>query len=488
MKAKLNQPIVQKFLISALVLFFLSPIFIILFYFKVNFDLSSADFIFAFKNSAIQSLTAAAVCVLAAVAIVPGLAEVQNRWIRHTMNAALLPSMLPSLFTILIVFSFFRSFPFGHLGIVLIFFVTYFGMSTLILYNAYLALVNKYAHVIQIYNISILNRYLKVYLPELKKDILNVFLIIVLGCFSSLSVPLLAGGGHSVNVEMLIYESIYINGQWGTASLMAMIQMSIMFVLGLYLHKTSQFISLTPSTVTRNTKTNNLSFTLLCFYIGFYIFGYLYQVIKAFMTVKWSDLYFFDFLSALSHSFLLAGMAIVIFLVISTILFYLKFQKARSDFLMYFLLPSTTVVGLSLYLFFAESVMVVADIFKVALGLNLIYSLALYKSYVYPQISNIQSQLDVAKIYGISFKDSLKYIMIPQLKKSLFICISILVIFSFCEFALVKAAGAQTLFAGVYIERLITSYHLDHGFIYSFVVLVLVFSFFNITRFIRVDD
>ena len=122
------------------------------------------------------------------------------------------------------------------------------------------------------------------------------------------------------------------------------------------------------------------------------------------------------------------------------------------------------------------------EVLKVSLGLNLIYCLALYKSYVQPQFTSIQSQLDVCRIYGLNFDSALKQVILPQLRKPLVICSNILFIFSFCEFALMKAAGSQSLFSGVFIERLISTYRLEQGFIYSFIVLGLVFLFFHITR------
>lgn len=479
MKANLN-----RFIIFALTVFFLSPIFIIFYYFKLNFDISIPDLFQALKNSVIQSSITALLCIVISLAIVPGLAITKSQWIK----VGVLPSMLPSIFTILIVFSFFKDFPFGSIGIILIFFVTYFGLSTLILYNSYLVLVNRYSHLIQIYNISTFDQYVKIYIPGLSKDIVNVFLIIGLGCFSSLSVPLLAGGGKNINIEILIYESIFINGQWATASLVAMIQMCVMFLLGAYLNQVIYVDSNRISAVNTHIKTMNVSTFIFGSYLGIYIFGYLFQVIRSVIKINVNDFYFSNFFSALAHSFLLAILTILVFLTIAIALFRLEYARSRSQFLMYFLLPSSTVVGLALYLLFPENTFLSTNAFKIAIGLNIIYSLALYKSYIYPALMSIRSQLDLSQIYGLSFFESLRKIVFPQLKEPLILCATILMISSFCEFALIKAAGSQTLFAGVFIERLISTYRLEQGFIYSFIVLILVFSFYKMARFFSVKD
>jgi len=314
--------------------------------------------------------------------------------------------------------------------------------------------------------------------------LINIFLIIVLGCFSSLSVPLLAGGGRGANVELLIYESIYINGQWATASLVAIIQILFMLGLGFYLNQKSNIGSSQVTSEVHHHKKINLSFILFSLYIASYILGYVFQVVKSLLKVNYQQLYFNEFTTALSNSLLLSIFSISLFFILVTTIIYLNYIKARSQLIMYFLLPSSTVVGFSLYLLFAEKSSLTMEVLKVSLGLNLIYCLALYKSYIQPQFSSIQSQLDVSRIYGLSFTTAFKQVVLPQLKKSFFISGNILFIFSFCEFALIKAAGSQSLFSGVFIERLISTYRLEQGFIYSFIVLCLVFIFFQITRFL----
>ncbi len=472
-----------KLLTSLLLIFFLGPVVIILYYFKINLDFPIDDFILAFKNSLIQSLATAGICLLGSVLLVPGLSRVKNKWFASIMAASLLPSLLPSIFTILIIFSYFKTFPFGHTGIILIFTMTYFGFSTVALYRAYQALVNRYAGVIDIYNVSWWDRYLKIYLPLLKQDLVNIFLIIVLGCFSSLSVPLLAGGGRGANVELLIYESIYINGQWATASVVAIIQIFLMLGLGFCLNQNRISASARTPSIIYDFKKMNFSFIIFFIYTATYIVGYFFQVVQSFFKVDLKQLYWAEFSQALTHSFLLSLFSISIFLALSTAIIYLHYTRTRSQFLMYFLLPSSTVVGFSLYLFFPEKSSLVRELIKVSLGLNLIYFLALYKSYIQPQFSSIQSQMDVCRIYGLNFSTALRQVISPQLKSSLVISMQILFLFSFCEFALIKAAGSQILFSGVFMERLISAYRLEQGFIYSFIILCAVFLFFQITRF-----
>jgi ABC-type Fe3+ transport system permease subunit len=473
-----------KLLITLLLIFFLGPIAIILYYFKIHLDVSVDDFVFAFKNSATQSLATASLCLIGSMLLVPGLSQIKNKWLASIMTASLLPSLLPSIFTILIVFSYFKDFPFGPTGIILIFSFTYFGFSTVALYNAYMALVDRYSGVIGIYNVSWWDRYFKLYLPLLKPDLMNIFMIIVLGCFSSLSVPLLAGGGRGANVELLIYESIFINGQWATASVVAIIQILLMLGLGFYLNQKTLSGSGTFAVFSQNTKKSNLSFFLFTLYIAFYIIGYVFQVVQSLFKVNYQQLYWSEFATALSNSLLLSLFSSALFLVLVISIFYLIYIKAKSQLMMYFILPSSTVVGFSLYLLFSEKASVAMDVLKISLGLNLVYCLALYKSYIQPQFSSIESQLDVCRIYNLSFLTALKQVILPQLKSSIFICGNILFLFSFCEFALIKAAGAQNLFSGVFIERLVSTYRLEQGFIYSFIILCLVFLFFHITRFL----
>ena len=473
-----------KLFTTLLLIFFLSPLAIILYYFKINLEVPVDDFIFAFKNSATQSIATAGICILGSMLLVPGLSQIKNKWINSIMTASLLPSLLPSIFTILIVFSYFKNFPFGHIGIILIFSITYFGFCTVALYNAYMALVERYSGVVGIYNISWWDRYFKIYFPLLKQDLLNIFLIIMLGCFSNLSAPLLAGGGRGANVELLIYESIFINGQWGTAFLVAIIQIMLMLGLGFYLGQKNQTGSNTFALVSQKSKKTNLSFYIFTFYIASYIFGYVFQVIQSLFKVNYEHLYWSEFATALLNSLMLSFFSIAIFLILVITIIYLKYIKVASDWIMYFILPSSTVVGFALYLLFSEQGSVAMDVFKIGLGLNLIYGLALYKSYIQPQFFSIESQLDVCSIYGLRFSAALKQVILPQLKKSLVISGNILFIFSFCEFALIKATGAQNLFSGVFIERLISTYRLEQGFIYSFMIIGLVFLFFHTTRFL----
>lgn len=487
-KAKIKENIKEKIVSLILILFFVCPLIVILSYFKIDFSVNIQDLGSAVLYSSLQGLVTSLICLSLALLLVPQLAKYDSKRIQIFNNLSLLPSIMPSIFTLLIVFSLFKKFPFGFKGITIIFCTIYFGFAVVALLNAFNAKVRKYSATLELYKISVFLKYKKIYLPILFQDILNIAVIIFLGCVSSLSVPLVAGLGKIPNLEVLIYESVFINGNWSMAAVMMVIQAGFVYLIS------KCFSSHQDKTISQNysliksTKKISLALIVFAIYIGFYIGGYAYQVTKALVQIDISKLNIVSFLNSATASILLSVLTIFIFSIIVSLLIYLLFKKFNNQFVMNFLLPSTTLVGFSLYLLFNQFQSEMIDVLKIAIGLNLIFSLIFFKSYIMPEVKIILGQIQTARIYSLDYLMCFKNIIFPQIKKSVFLCFSVLFLYSFCEFALIKAAGSQVLFSGIFLERLISSYRLDLGFIYSFFILCICGLFFQIVRLFNVKN
>jgi hypothetical protein len=121
-----------------------------------------------------------------------------------------------------------------------------------------------------------------------------------------------------------------------------------------------------------------------------------------------------SFVMPMSRSLILAGLTIFLFSIIFISMTYFVYKKINYYHLFYFMLPSTTLVGFSLYLVFPEQPTSFIDILKVAMALNLVYSLVLFKSYVLPEILSLESQFSVARVYSVSFYNVLKKVILPH--------------------------------------------------------------------------
>ncbi len=476
-----------KIVLLCLVSFFVAPFILLFFAIQPSLDFPFQAYFNAFKASFIQASITALVCLLVSLLIVPHLTAWPRQWIDSFLKLSVLPSVFPSLFSLLILFSYFSHFPYGRWGIVFSFIVVYFGLTLSLIYHSYVNEVLPYKKIWQIYNFTFKQKFFLVYMPLLLKPILSTAVLIYLGCFASLSIPLMAGGGKELNLELFTYESVLVDGKWSILIWLSLFQ--VFYLIGfqyltLTLRNTKKFTLNLPDLELNKKVSSYLAFSILISYIIFYFGGYLFQVILALKRFPLNNLLTADLGNAFLNSLLLV---IIVSLFLALIIFsfaYLQFYNLKYHFLFNIMMPSSTLVAVCAFLIFKSNSRFILEIFKIALGIVVLYGLSLIKLYVQSQFDNIQQQIQIARIYNIRFLDFVTKLLWPQLKKPIKNLFFMVVLISYFEFGFIKILSVENIYFSTYLERLISFYRSDQAFIASFLLLVALFSpFYIIQRF-----
>ncbi len=446
------------------------------------------SFFWAFKNSLIQSVSTILICIPLGLFLSFGFLFFQGKKKEILRLLCLVPIVLPSLFSVLVAFKILPFFPFGHLGVIIVFCLIYLGFCTIFLADSIEAKVSNYALIADIYNFSYFQFLFKVLLPLIKKDLLILSFILLAGCFSSFTVPLLVGGGKGTNLEVLIYEKIFIDMDWLSACFLAILQGFLLFAMSYYLNRTHKMMTLRyrSSTYFRSKAAAVALMTLILIYAG----AFFYQLFEVLMDQGFWSFFWTEtksaIITALLHSLLLFLIFLTCFNGFFIWICYRIYNQKRLRFLNFFLNPSTIIIGFVFYLVFPVNSFPF-DLLKVSLVFTLLYGVGLFRSYLSGVLDTLDAQVRVVRCYNISFVHFMQKIAYPLLKKNYFFVVSLIFLISLSDFAVIKATGAQLETFGTLIESYLGSYRMMHSYVFAGLILVLWAVFYFILRKAYVD-
>ena len=301
----------------------------------------------------------------------------------------------------------------------------------------------------------------------------------MISCFSSLSIPLIASGGRSTNFELFIYETIFIQNDWNSAIVLALIQALVLLCLGFFSNLMRSTTMATP--INEFKLKSPLSLGFVAIYLLVYFGVFIFKTIPALFLVNWSSFQYFTFIFALSNSLQLFISLAVLFSVFTVAMVFLSYQRNAVGFFRLFLTPSSVIVGFAYYLYFSVGSHTI-DLVKMVLGLFVISSFGLFFNFMSPQLEQLRNQMMIANVFNIKFNIFLKNILWPQIKQPYLICISILLLISLTDFAVVKAVGSQTETLGTFIFSYVSSYRLEWSFVFCFFTLVFWVVFLKLSE------
>ena len=459
-----------RHLFSALLLaFFLFPYVSFLKFFNWNISISGTELLWVLKNSFLQAMTAAAICVLLGFYLSLGLFQLPHKLRLLTAKLVLIPLILPTLFSILIAFSILNPFPVGHIGVIFIFILINLGFSVYQITQAIQNKMGQLALISEIYGLSksIFRR--RILIPIIWPDLRLNFLFVFLFCFSSLSVPLVAGGGKGTNLEVLIYEKIFIEQNWDSAWLLMLLQTALVFCVSYFLLKTRTYAQ-------RDFRSHSYYRSrLAAIGLGVYILGYLgsyiVSVIDASGGLEDVLLYRQDIMDAtLTSITVLAGVAATCFLLL--VLWISDYvQWLRHSIVVHFISVSTVMVGFSFYIFFPQDKR--SDLIKIPLAFTLLFFPILFRMFFAKRIEQLRSQIIAAKVFAVPISRIAFDVVLKQLLKPLFFAAILLMIWTLSDFAISRSVGTQSQTLGLISENFLTSYRLDAAFLISFYILLI---------------
>lgn len=420
------------------------------------------EFWWAFKNSIWQALFSAVGSFVLGIWLALGIFKVQRwnsmkPWMVRVFEALLLlPSFLPPLFILLVLLSLVQPFPTGLIGVILIHVFMNAGLVALLLKSLIESKMGPLVESSFIEGSSQFN-FLRSASGMVKRDCFGIFLFVFILCFTSFSVPLIAGGGKSTTLEILIYEKIRISGAWGEALSLSFLQMSFVMVLSLLpLQARTHLFGRSKKLPLLGSRTGVAILFLYCFGLLFYFFVQSYS--------GWSQVFRIQGLWNVAVQVLpfslgfgiAVGCTVGALLLLSAWAFpYEKLHRLISGMVS----PSTALLGFSLLFFVPnQSPWIEA---KWILGFSYLIFSTLYRWGWDQALSGLYNQVQVAETLGASRNQIFMEILLPQLLKPATMAASVAGLWALGDFALGKILVARDASLSLLIETLMSSYRLQ---------------------------
>ncbi len=451
-----------------LALFFLFPFFILFYYFRLNLDYDIQEILWALRNSLVQSLSTAALAVFFGFFGALGLMQLSGGKQRILKFLALVPVFMPSLFSLLIGISIINFFPLGSLGVIYFLTLIYIGFVAFILCEEMTSQLGQFGFVGEVYGVSKKSFLLKVLWPLMQKSVGFVFITVFVNAMMAFTIPLLVGAGRGTNFEVLIYEKIFIEQNWSVALGLSLIQLALVAVFAFLLQAR-------PAVSVSEFKKSSLigshiGLGGLVLYLTLYFWGYIKQFGSSLQVYYIAEIFNADFYASISQSLLLFLFCFMIFFILLLAVLYLKYSQAKIRFLNFFLSPSSVLVGFGFYLLL-PSHNLFFSLLKLSLVIAAVGFVSFMKSVFENQLQLFETQIKVARSFGIGFFVFVFKIYFPQIKKRLHFAMSLLFIFTISEFGLVKASGAEVKTLGTEMASYLGSYRIEGAFVISTVIL-----------------
>lgn len=468
-----------KFLSVGLFLFFVLPYVLFFKAFTLQIQINFSELLWALKNSFIQASTASLVCACGGLFLSFGVLQFPKRIQHVILKLLLLPQIVPSLFSILIAFSLIKSFPMGHAGVIFIFILVNLGFSTFQFYYAIQEKVGQFALISDIFGINRLKFYRKILFPLVWPDVKLNFMFVFLFCISSLSIPLVAGGGKGTNLEVLIYEKIFIDQNWSTAWFLMILQSGLVFSLSFLFLKSRSYQ--VKEFVAHKFLKSKVAAVAVGAYLLVYLGGYFYHLAQSLQAIEFMSDYLKEIVSSTIST--MAIIAVVLLISYGVFLVWLTdyVQRLKHNFAIHLISVSTILVGFAFYLFFPQTVQF--DFIKIPLAFTILFFPSLFRLLFEKRINQIKNQILVAKIFGLTKQKIIFEVILKQIKRPLFLAVSLLTIWSLGDFAILRSLGSQTSTLGLLTQGFLTSYRLEAAFLLSFYILIIWFVLSGIAYF-----
>jgi thiamine transport system permease protein len=304
-----------------------------------------------------------------------------------------LPVFLPTLFVLLTFLELFNPFPVGNVGVSLIHGISLSGLIAIQISSwieQQAGGLIETALVLGAKRRQILWQCFKMTKWQFLQSAFFVFSI----AFTSFSVPMIVGGGHGTNIEILIYEKIRISSDWGSALSMALIQSFLLVLL----------VQIKPiDTMSSNKFYNiekigsNFSVILGVTYILTFVLTLLAGAAKGWTQLQMLDGVWAEAVRLIPISMFLStsvAMAAIGFLLLigwaAEVSLFKKFMNG-------YVAPSTSIIGFSILIFaiYYNEPFLTYSLGFLILSLNSVYRLGMSN-----QLKLLQPQQEIAKCLG----------------------------------------------------------------------------------------
>ena len=315
-------------------------------------------------------------------------------------------------------------------------------------------------------------------IPAMRSELTLLFIFVFALCFASFAVPLTLGGSRATTVEVLIYQKLRIDGQWSAAVLLAALQvialLALSFWIGPQTRKEEQLLS--------NTSVRR-KMTLLHWAPGLFIAFLPGLFLLKGMTNGWLKGYAEASATLLEDGpRLLAGSVLIGFgtgAVVTLALMLLAYwppHKSWQKLWRGFATPSPTLIGFALLVMWRA--LGFASYGKIIFGLGLLWLPTFYRYRWEALLSQLESQIAVARVLGASEFLIFRRVVGPQCLGPALKIGGLAAFWAWGDFALSRVVAERTLTLAMAAQEMLESYRFDGAtFVVWLAVLGGLFNF-----------
>ncbi|MBL7546031.1 MAG: ABC transporter permease subunit [Bdellovibrionaceae bacterium] len=462
----------RKILQGLLILFLLSPFFILIGHFELVTKWDTGEFFWALRNSIWQGVWSALLSTLAGLWLAMGLIFCENRFSRwFNFNIFfLLPNFLPNLFVLIGLMSLIDPFPMGTIGVIIVHAFINVGLCGVILKEVIKNKLSRLSDVSFTLGVGHMQFYRGILFPLLKKDLFQVFFLVFVSAFSSFAIPLVVGGGKGINLEILIFEKIKIYNDWGSSVALAGIQSILLFGFSLLNFKNQTVVELNPNLQSRFLE-SRFSFYFFSFLYVIFFYSYFNGVAEGLNS--WSD---FELYSEEIANGILGTAVISIGVGITVFGFLMAITRLHQTnwfhrFLNGYTAPSTALIGFAFLVFGPNTTFFV--FLKIILGLTLSYIVYLYKMGYGNFLLDLARYKERASLLGADNNLVFWKILFPLTYKRMFLYSGIAAFWATGDYGISKMIASRDISMALLSETFLSHYRIGFSSLLSFILLVL---------------
>jgi thiamine transport system permease protein len=461
---------VKHFIGVLITAFLISPVLILLFSGVTPAWSHEIAEVFAFTF--LQALVSALLALLFGFAGAYGLEAASARFGRQNGKLlealALLPNVAPVLLFLLAVMKFLPGVR-GLSGIIFVHAMLNAGLVSATILRLFRSKVAGLADLAWVEGSSRTRFLFRVAFPILRQDLRVVFMFVFAICFSSLAVPLVIGGSQATTLEVLIWQTLRIDGDFARALGIALVQLASVLALTFLLRSKTD-----PSNAHARSASPLLSS----------LWGLPFAIVPALLLIvsmldrPWVGASMF-FQSEMGADVVRAFMgslfvAIATGLLTATSLMLIAFIEPRGfwrKLLLGYVAPSSVVTGFALLV--AWRALGFATYVKIIIALTLIGVPSFYRLYWDASLSALRAQRATALTLGASDALTFWRVVLPQLIRPASFIAGLASLWAWGDFALSRTIAERDMTLGLMIQSLMSTYRFE---IATFLVWILLFG------------
>ncbi len=461
----------QNGILSALAIFVLLPFVVLLYHFRISFQIDWAEFFWVFRNSFFQSFCSASLALLLGLFLSFVFPTEKNSFSLLIYLSSLLPFFTPPLFLLIALMNLIQPFPLGIASGIGVHVLVYSGFVAYQIFLLSQSRMSGYASHCRLMGTSFLRYFFSVFLPLLKRDLGLLWIFVFFGSFTSFAIPMMVGGLQTSSMEVLVYEIIRYQANWGSAVALSLIQAIVVFSLGYFLQESIR------GEIAESLQTKTYTFVKGCFVFPLIVAILFFGLFK---DIDWSRLSVLSssslFISRVSQTFLL-GIFTSLFVYFFLVL--LAFSWRQGFWEKFFLRYSGPTPVLTTFAFLLLFPTIHFGFLVQAVFALTVVSLPLFmKTDFLSNLKKLQSQREMSIVLGANAWTSFLLVIWPQIHTVLVRISAYVGIWSMGDFAISRILATNDRTLALHIDSLVSNYRMNESVHFAIMLLGFMMIYF----------